>query len=51
MEYSEVETLVFPGNMCLGEGLYVELFLIGPLNKLQRWQRKRAFLAQTSKYF
>ena len=28
MAYSEVEPLVFPDSMCLGEGLYVELFLL-----------------------
>ena len=31
MAYSEVEHLVFPDSMCLGEGLYVELFLISAL--------------------
>ena len=34
--YSEVEPLVFPDSMCLGKGLYVELFLVGALNSLQR---------------
>ena len=45
-----METLVFPNSMCLREGLYVELFLIGALNKLYRQERKRAFLAKTSTF-
>ena len=28
MAYSKMATLVWPANMCLREGLYVELFLI-----------------------
>ena len=40
MAYSEVEPLVFPDSMCLGEGLYVELFwlvlLIGCRNEKEK---------------
>ena len=43
MAYSKMATLVCPVSMCLGQGLYAELFLIGALNSLQRWQRKSAF--------
>ena len=34
-----------------GQGFYVEFFLIGALNQLQRWLRKSAFLAKTFKAF
>ena len=30
-------------GMCLGQDLYAELFWIGALNGLQRWQRKEPF--------
>ena len=36
--------------MCLKEGLYGELFLIGAFNRLLAWQRKRGVLAQTSTF-
>ena len=40
MVYSELEPLVFPDSMCLGEGLYVELFLlvllIGCINDIEK---------------
>ena len=39
-----------PVSTIKGQGSYVELFLIGALNRLQRWQRKRAFLAQISTF-
>ena len=45
-----VYPLVCPFSTWPGQGFYVELFLIGALNRLQRWQRSRAFLAQTSTY-
>ena len=45
-----VYPLVCPFSTWPGQGFYVELFLIGALNRLQRWQRNRAFLAQTSTY-
>jgi len=41
---------VFHDSMCLGKGLYVELFLIGALDRLQKRQRKSAFWAQTSTF-
>ena len=50
MAYAEVESLVFPDSICLGEGLYDQLFLVGAHIRLQRWQRKIAFLAQTSTF-
>ena len=28
MAYSDVEHLMFPNSMCLGKGLYVEVFLL-----------------------
>ena len=43
MAYSKMATLVCPVSKCLTQGLYEELFLIGALNGLQRWQRKCAF--------
>ena len=43
MSYSKMATLVCPVSMCLAQGLYSELFLIGAFNRLQRWQRKRGF--------
>ena len=33
--HSEVENLVFPDSMRLGEGLFVERFLIGALKKVE----------------
>ena len=45
-----VYPFVCPFSTWPGQGFYVELFLIGALNRLQRWQRSRAFLAQTSTY-
>ena len=35
MLYSEAEPLVSFDRVCMGEGLYVELFLIGALNRLR----------------
>ena len=46
--YFAVYPLVCPFRTWPGQGFYDELFLIGALNRLQRWQRSRAFLAQTS---
>ena len=42
-----VYPLVCPFSTWPGQGFYVELFLIGALNRLQRWQRNKAFLTQT----
>ena len=44
---SEVLKLVCPVSIGNGQGFYVELFLIGALNRLQRWLRKRALWAKT----
>ena len=43
MAYSEVETLVFPDSMCLGEGLYVELFLLVLLISCRDGKEKEPF--------
>ena len=37
MAFLKMATLVFPVSMCLGQGLYAELFLFSALNRLQRW--------------
>ena len=41
--YSKMATLVCPVSMCLGQSLDAELFHIGALNSLKRWQRKSTF--------
>ena len=42
MAYSEVEPLVFPDSLCLGECLYVKLFLVGALNRLTEMTKKNS---------
>ena len=43
MTYLKMATLAFPVSMCLGLGLYAELFLFSALKRLQRSWRKRVF--------
>ena len=49
MAFLKMATLEFPVSMCLGQGLYAELFLFSALNRLQTLRRKIAFQAETFK--
>ena len=50
MAYSKMATLVCPVSMCLGQGLYAELFLIGALLQPAEMAKKKCLLAQTSTF-
>ena len=41
MAYSKMATLVCPISMCLGQGLYVELFLIGAFLQAAEMAKKK----------
>ena len=47
MAYSKMATLVCPVSMCLGQGLYAELFLISALLQAAEMAKKKCLLAQT----
>ena len=48
MAYSKMATC--PVSMCLGQSLYVELFLIGALLQAAKMAKKKGLLAQTSAF-